>query len=315
MSERALRSVEALRSEADVATPVVPEEDRARRALWVQRSDWLEALARRENAYTAGERLWRASEQWIAALAELAQDPSVVLAELPLWARFLDRHSSVAVLPSGEDTQLIWSNTPGFPPDASECEFRLGALRALLALCAGDEPVAIAHVECAERGGDRCRFEVLDWIPCRDRRHERGLREVIRMAADLEGREAVHRRLSELALHSGPLPDIRKLQGVRRFLEEVEDIILLFDRNLELLDANRAALHFAGMSLAELQGMSMQDLLAASSWDTVRDFLPRLLGAGSMRGVQLDVITRRGEATIEVSARLAASGESIVCIA
>ncbi len=315
MSERALRSVEALRGEAGTATPVVSEEDRAQRALWVQRSDWLEALARRENAYTAGERLWRASEQWISALAELAQDPSIVLAELPLWARFMDRHSSVAVLPSGEDTQVIWSNVPGFPPDASECEFRLGALRALLAFCAGEEPVAVAHVECAARGGDRCRYEVLDWIPCRDRRHERGLREVIRMAADLEGREAIQRRLSELALHLGPLPDIRKLQGVRRFLEEVEDIILLFDRDLELLDANRAALHFAGMSLAELQGLSMQDLLADSSWDTVRDMLPRLLEVGALRGVQLDVRTRRGEATIEVSARVAASGESIVCIA
>jgi len=314
VSERALRSVEALRGEAGGATPVVAEEDRARRALWVQRSDWLEALARRENAYTAGERLWRASEQWIAALAELAQDPSVVLAELPLWARFLDRHSSVAVLPSGDDTHVLWSNVPGFPPDASECEFRLGALRALLAFCAGEEPVAVAHVECAARGGDRCRFEVLDWIPCRDRRHERGLREVIRMAADLEGREALDRRLSELAL-SVPLPDIRKLEGVRRFLEEVEDIILLFDRNLELLDANRAALHFAGMSLAELQGLSMQDLLAEPSWDTVRDMLPRLLEAGAVRGVQLDVHTRGGEATIEVSARVAASGESIVCIA
>ncbi len=193
MSERALRSVEALRSESAVPVPVVADEERARRALWVQRSDWLEALERRENAYTAGERLWRASEQWIVALADLAQDPSVLLAELPLWARFLDRHSSVAVLPRGDDTHVIWSNVPGFPPDVSECEFRLGALRALLAGCAGDETVAVAHVECAARGGDRCRFEVLDWIPCRDRRHERALREVGLLAADLEGREALHR--------------------------------------------------------------------------------------------------------------------------
>jgi PAS domain S-box-containing protein len=315
VSERALRSVEALRGESGIAVPIVAEEERARRALWVQRSDWLEALARRENAYTAGERLWRASEQWIVALAELAQDPSVLLAELPLWARFLDRHSSVVVVPSGDDTQVVWSNVPGFPPNVSECEFRLGALRSLLATCAGDESVAVAHVECAAHGGDRCRFEVLDWIPCRDRRHERALREVGMLAADLEGREALHRRLSELARGSGPLPDMRNLQGVRRFLEEVEDIILLFDRDLEVLDANRAALRFAGMSLAELQGMSAQDLLVDSSWQTVRGLLPQLLGGGAMRGVHLDVRTRRGEATVEVSARVAANGESIVCIA
>ncbi|MFI5315344.1 MAG: ATP-binding protein [Myxococcota bacterium] len=313
MSERALRSVEALRREGGVV--VVPEEERAAHALWVQRSEWLEALARRENAYTAGERLWRASEQWIVALAELAQDPSVILAELPLWARFLDRHSSVAVSPSGDDTRVIWSNVPGFAPDASECEFRLGALRALLARCAGDEAVAVAHVECAARGGDCCRFEVLDWIPCRDRRHERALREATLLAGDLEGREALHRRLSELALRSGSFPETRNLQGVRSFLEEVEDIILLFDRELAVLDANRAALRFAGMSLAELQGTSMQDLLVESSWRTVSDLLPRLLEEGAMRSLQLDVHTRRGEATIEVSVRVAASGEAIVCIA
>jgi len=312
--ERALRSVEALRDDG-VAFPVVSEEERAQRSLWVQRSEWLEALARRENAYTAGERLWRASEQWIEGLAELAQDPSVVLAELPLWARFLDRHSSVTVRPAGDDTHVLWSNVPGFPPDAAECEFRLGALRALLARCAGDEAVAVAHVECAARGGDRCMYEVLDWIPCRDGRHERALREVVLLASDLEGREALHRRLSELALRSGPLPDVRNLQGVRRFLEEVEDIILIFDRDLEVLDANRAALRFAGMSLAELQGRSMQDLLVDSSWETVRGLVPRLLELGSMRGLHLDVKTRRGEATLEVSAKVAASGESIVCIA
>ena len=315
MSERALRSVEALRGGGEAAAPVVPEEDRACRALWVQRSDWLEALARRENAYTAGERLWRASEQWIPALAELAQDPSVLLAELPVWARFLDRHSSVTVAPAGDDTHVLWQNVPGFPPDSAECEFRLGALRALLLSCAGEEAVAVAHVECAARGGDRCRFDVLDWIPCRDRRHERALREANRIAADLEGREALQRRLSALAPRLGPLPDIRELTAVRRFLEEVEDIILVFDRELAVLDANRAALHFAGMSLAELQGMSAQELLSDASWRTVRGLLPRLLEAGALRGVQLDAHTRRGEATIEVSARLSASGASIVCIA
>ena len=38
-----------------------------------------------------------------------------------------------------------------------------------------------------------------------------------------------------------PFPDVRELQAVRRFMEEIEDIILIFDRNLCVLDANRAA--------------------------------------------------------------------------
>ncbi|HTO69568.1 MAG TPA: HAMP domain-containing sensor histidine kinase [Myxococcota bacterium] len=314
MSERALRSVEALRG-GGAAAPVVAEEDRAERALWLQRSEWLEALARRENAYTAGERLWRASEQWIPALAELAQDPSVLLAELPMWARFIDRHSSVTVQPAGDDAHVFWSNVPGYAPDGSECEFRLGALRALLLSCAGDEAVAVAHVECAARGGDRCRYDVLDWIPCRDRRHERALREASLLASDLEGRAALQRRLGAMALRAAPLPDLRELSAVRRFLEEVEDIILVFDRELEVLDANRSALHFSGMSLAELQGMSVQDLLTEESWQRVRALLPRLGQAGALRSVHLDARTRRGEATLEVSARVSASGESIVCIA
>jgi len=307
--------VEAVRTDGGVSWPVVPDDQRARRALWVQRSDWLEALTRRENAYTAGERLWRCSEQWIQALAELAQDPSVLLAELPLWARLLDRHSSVTVRRDGEGCELLWSNVPGFPPDAFECEFRLGALRSLFACCAGDEVVAVAHLECAARGGDQCRFEVLDWIPVRDRRHERMLREAGLLAADLEGRESERRRLWELANRTGPLPDVHELHGVRRFLEELEDIILVLDRDLYVLDANRAAQRFAGMSLSELQGSSAAELLTDESLASVRELLPRLYEMSALRGIQLEVRTRRGPATIEVSARVAASGESIVCVA
>ena len=281
----------------------------------MRRSDWLEALTRRENAFTAGERLWRCSEQWIQALAELAQDPSVILAELPLWARLLDRHSSVTVRREGEGCELLWSNVPGFPPDAFECEFRLGALRSLFACCAGDEVVAVAHLECAARGGDRCRYEVLDWIPVRDRRHERMLREASLLAADLEGRESERRRLWEMAVRTGPLPDVRELHGVRRFLEELEDIILVLDRDLYVLDANQAALRFAGMSLSELQGSSAADLLTDESLASVRGMLPRLYEMSALRGIQLEIRTRRGPATIEVSARVAASGESIVCVA
>ena len=77
-------------------------------------------------------RVWEVSEPWLLVFAQLAQDPSVLLAELPAWARLLDRHSSVEVRPPDATRSVIWSNAPGFPPEASECEFRLGALRALL---------------------------------------------------------------------------------------------------------------------------------------------------------------------------------------
>jgi PAS domain S-box-containing protein len=315
VSERALRSVEATRPHRAALEPTVSDDERARRAVWVQRSDWLEALARRENAYTSGERVWRVSEPWLAALAELAQDPSVILAELSSWARLLDRHSSVWLQVSGSDTEICWSNVPGFPPDSAECEFRLGALRALLRSCSGEETVSIAHVECAARGGERCRFEVLDWIACRDVRHERAFREASLLAADLEGHELVARRLQQLVQRPGPLPDVHEIAGVRRFMEELEDIILVLDRDLWVLDANRAALQFSGMTLSELRGQSAQDLLFDASWRAVREVLPRLFEVGALRGIQLDVRTRSGAATLEVSARVSANGDAIVCVA
>ena len=63
---------------------------------------------------------------------------------------------------------------------------------------------------------------------------------------------------------------MRELAGVRRFRDEVEDIILVFDRELNVLDANRAALRFHGKSLAELRGQSSQDLLTEASWQAVQ---------------------------------------------
>jgi len=281
----------------------------------MSRAELLEIFADRDNAFTAGMRVWEVSEPWLLSFAQLAQDPSVLLAELPAWARFLDRHSSVEVRSTGRDTQLIWSNAPGFPPEASECEFRLGALRALLSTCSGDEPVLVAHTECVAHGGNYCCFEVSAWIPCRDTRHERALREASLMQTDLEGREALQRRLSEFTANHGPFPDVRELQGVRRFMEEVEDIIFVFDRDLMVLDANRAALRFTGMSLAELRGQSAQDLLTDASWKAIRELLPRLFEAAAMRGIQIEARTRTGVATIEVSARVSANSRSIVCIA
>jgi PAS domain S-box-containing protein len=281
----------------------------------VSRAELLEIFADRDNAFTSGMRVWEVAEPWMLVFAQLAQDPSVLLAELPTWARFLDRHSSVDVQSAGRDTNVIWSNAPGFPPEASECEFRLGALRALLSSCSFDEPVLVYHVECAAHGGQRCCFEVRAWIPCRDVRHERALREAILLQTDLEGREALQRRLAEFADRHGPFPDVRELQGVRRFMDEVEDVILVFDRDLMVLDANRAALRQNGMSLAELRGQSAQDLLSDASWREIRDLLPRLLEVGAMRGIQVEARTRTGMATLEVSARVSANAESIVCIA
>jgi PAS domain S-box-containing protein len=259
--------------------------------------------------------VWQVSEPWVEALAQLAQDPSVVLAELPIWARLIDRHSSVEVAAEDGDTTVSWGNAPGFPPAAGECEFRLGALRALLACCAGDESIAVAHDRCALDGAAGCRFVVHDWIPVRDARHERALRETTLLANDLEGRESLHRRLAEFATRHGPFPDLRELHGVRRFIEEVEDIILVFDRNLQILDANRAALRFSGLSLDELRGQAAQDLMSPQSGVEIREILPELLRVGAMRGIHVDARTRAGNATLEVSARVAANGESIVCIA
>ena len=173
----------------------------------------------------------------------------------------------------------------------------------------------VAHAECAASGGDACRFEVRDWIPCRDVRHERALHEAGLLATALEGHEALSRRLEEFASRIGPFPDVRELQGVRRFMEEIEDIIFVFDRELRILDANRAALGFAGMSLSELRGQTGQDLLTDASWLAIRGLLPRLFAEGALRGVHLDARTRTSSATIEVSARVSANGESIVCIA
>jgi PAS domain S-box-containing protein len=315
VSERARRSALFAVTMSGSGSRRSPVEKCAERALWVSRSELLEIFAERDNAFTAGMRVWELSEPWVLVFAELAQDPSVLLAELPAWARLLDRHSRVEVRSVERDTQLIWSNAPGFPPDPSECEFRLGALRALLSSCSGEEPVLVSHVECAAHGGNRCCFEVSGWIPCRDGRHERALREASLLQTDLEGREAQQRRLSELAAQDGSSKDVREPLAMRQFMEEVEDIIFVFDRNVMVLDANRAATRFTGMSLAELCGQSAQDLLSDRSWKAIRDLLPRLFEIGAMRGIHSEARTRTGLATIEISARVSANSEYIVCIA
>ena len=69
-------------------------------------------------------------------------------------------------------------------------------------------------MECAAHGGNACVFEVPAWIPCRDVRHERALREASLLQTDLEGREALQRRLAEFAGRHGPFPDVRELQSI-----------------------------------------------------------------------------------------------------
>jgi signal transduction histidine kinase len=295
--ELSLARPRAARARCSALTPAVVRtasrrlavEERAERALWVSRAELLEIFAERDNAFTAGMRVWEVSEPWLLSFAQLAQDPSVLLAELPTWARLLDRHSSVEVRSAAPDTQLIWSNAPGFPPEASECEFRLGALRALLSSCSGDEPVLVSHVECAAHGGNRCLFEVPAWIPCRDVRHERALREASLLQTDLEGREALQRRLSEFAARHGPFPDVRELQGVALHGRGRGHHLRVRSRR-HGADANRAALRFFRMSLAELRvsprrTCSRTRLAGDSS-------CPRLFEVGAMRGIQIEARTR-----------------------
>jgi len=312
VSERARRSALFQVAIKGGVTGAPSVEERAVRALWIPRAELLEIFAERDNAFTAGMRVWEVAEPWLRAFAELAQDPSVLLAELPIWARFLDRHSSVEVRSGERDARLFWTNEPGFPTEVSECEFRLGAMRSLLSSCSGEEPVVVSQVECSSDGGSRCCFEVKGWIPCRDVRHERALREASLLQAELEGREAVERGGTE---PSDGVADLHDLQRVRRFMDEVPDIILVFDRQLMVLDANRAALRFTSMSLAELRGQSVQGLLDDASWDVIRQLVPRLFEVGALSGIRLEARTRSGSATIEVSARVSASSNSLVCIA
>ena len=279
----------------------------------VPRARLLQRLAEHPEPFEAGERVWRCSEPWILSLASLAQDPSVLLAELLDWASLLDIHSIVRVEAAGDDTEIVWTNHAGVAPDARECAFRLGALSSLLRSCAGDEVVAVEHIECAARRAPLCRYVVEDWIPCRDSRHERVLRESVLLARALAAQQDPQPGSAPL-LFDAP-PSTRGTQRARRFMDEVEDIIMVFDKNLDLVDTNRAAARFFGMTREELRGQSAKSLLDESSHERLRETVPLLFEQGARRGLEFEARTRRGWATIEVSARAAFRGRSFVCIA
>ena len=281
--------------------------------LWVSRVDFLKALAEEPSSFAAGERVWAASEPWIGALRASAK-PSVRLAECRAWLGLLDRHSDLEIAPGPGACLLDW--WPLQPVDASvhECEFRCGALSALLVDDRGRRP-HVEHTTCLARGDASCVFCVEGLEPTPDQAHARLLQEVCLLSAALQGRETLFRRIARHGASAGPFPDVRELQAVRRFMEDIEDIILIFDRNLCVLDANRAAVEFSGMRIDELRGLSARDLLSADSIKLVAQSVPLLLQQGQRRGLRVEGRSRTGWVPLELSARVSESGESVVCIA
>ena len=303
MSERAVRALSQGR--APVAS--------AGCALWVRRADFLKALEDEPSAFAAGERVWAAAEPWIGAVLEAA-GPAVRLAECREWTGLLDRHSDLEVVAEAGGCRLDWRAI--HPVDASvhECEFRRGALSALLEDAGGRRP-HVEHTLCRARGHACCVFRVEGLVPTADRAHARLLREAGLLSAALQGRETLFRRMAHHPASAGPFPDGRELQAVRRFMEDIEDIILVFDRNLCVIDANRAAVEFSGMTLDELRGLSARDLLSADSIQRVVQSVPLLLEQGHRRGLRVEGRTRTGWVPLELSARVVENRETVVCIA
>ena len=259
----------------------------------------------------AGRGVWRASEPWVESTRVIAATPGVLLAELSDWAALLDRHSSVELEPVGHGaTRVVWENVPGHEPHARECAFRLGALAGLL----GPSP-EIRHFRCRDRGDDACAFALEGIEPTSDPEHAALLREVSLVAMALQGRESLFRRMSLLGAGRQPFPDVRDLRGVRRFLEELEDPVLVLDCSLAILDANHAATQVLGMSLDELRGLALRDLLTPDSHDLVHRWLPRLLEVGAVRGLSVESRTRHGSVQLEISARRSETGDTLVLIA
>ena len=110
------------------------------------------------------------------------------------------------------------------------------------------------------------------------------------MATKLRGQEVFLRRLRQFSARYGPFPDVREARAVRRFIEEVEDIVLILDRNLWVLDANRAATRFSGIDLNELRGLSARDLMTAESFELVHRNLPELFEQGVLSEAEADEI-------------------------
>jgi PAS domain S-box-containing protein len=279
--------------------------------LWVPRADFVARLSGHPDPVRAGELLWEASEPWVSAVRDLGSGPEVLLAELMVWASLADRHSTLRITHDRDRTWARWDNLPGIEALELECGFRLGAISSLLGMEAG----GVTHPECRARSAAACRFAVAGLAPAHDEAHERLLREAMLLSSTLQGREAVFRRLASLSAASEPFPDIRDMRAVRRFMEELEDAVLVFGPNLWVLDANHAAVELFEMSLVELQGVSARDLFSAPSRRSLERALRQLRAQGSVRGLLLEGRARSGVFPLEVSGRASATGNTFVFIA
>ncbi len=213
------------------------------------------------------------------------------------------------------DTEVSWSNVGEAEADPRECEFRQGVLTALASGPGDGRVPRVDHVRCIARGDERCIFSVRDREPRPDPLHASALYEAHRLECGLQGRESLFRRVGSLATGPDPVPDARQYRLVRRFLEDIEDIMLIFDANLTIVDVNRAATHFSGMGVDAMRGLSARDLLSADSFAIVRGSLAMLLEAGSARGLVVEARSKSGWVPLEVSARVDRSKQYILCIA
>jgi PAS domain S-box-containing protein len=235
----------------------------------------------------------------------------MLLAELPSWASLIDQHSTLRIAGRPDGSWARWENLPGIDANELECRFRLGAISSLL----GGAPVVATHPECRARGDAACCFAISGLAPVPDEAHQRMLQEVILLDRTLQGREAVFRRLSSLSALSEPFPDFRDMRAVRRFMEELEDAVLVFGRNFWVLDANHAAVELFGMSRGELQGLSARDLFSADSYESLELALPELQAQGSVRDLLLEGRARSRTVPLEVSGRASGTGDTFVFIA
>ena len=148
---------------------------------WVPREEFLSSLASHASPHQAGEGVWQLAEPWIGAVANLVDDPAVLLAELPDWAALLDRHSLVQLEP-GPATRARWNNVPQAPADARECLMRLVAVSGLLSYGTAAAPFEVHHAQCRARGDEDCVFVVENLEPSPDLVHAAMLREASLMA-------------------------------------------------------------------------------------------------------------------------------------
>ncbi len=249
------------------------------------------------------------------AVLQSAPSAETLVDQLRDWVGLLDRHSSFEVHVLSDRTRIEWTTLAPESAEPAECLFRRGALTSLFNMRSNQLSFDVQHTECLGKGGDCCAFEIVGLQSIPDVTHATLFREAYLLAGNMQGRELITRRMAAFSARSGPFPDVRGIQAVRRFMEEVEDLILIFDHDLMVLDANRAAVQLYGFTLHEFRGLSARDLMSEESFRIVQKTLPLLLERGSLRGLRIEGRTRTGWATLEVSARAAGNRESLVCIA